>query len=107
MKDFAEDFYNSKAWKNVRDQVWKRDRGLCQWCLNKGIIRQGEEVHHIRALSPKTIKDESISLNPDNLVLLCRECHGSTKRNRQERYTVDELGRVIITENPAPHPKGK
>ena len=107
MKDFAEDFYNSKAWKKVREQVWKRDKGLCQWCLNKGIIRQGEEVHHIRALTPKTLNDESIALNPDNLVLLCRECHGTTKRNRGQRYVIDELGRVIITEASAPHPRGK
>ena len=98
MKDFAKGFYNTKAWQRLRDQVWKRDKGLCQWCLNKGIIRQGEEVHHLVELTPENIHDESVSLNPDNLVTLCRECHGTTKRNRGERYTVDELGRVIPKE---------
>ena len=102
MKDFAERFYKSKAWQRVREQVWKRDRGLCHWCLNKGIIRQGEEVHHLVELTPETIRDESISLNPDNLVTLCRECHGTTKRNRGQRYKLDELGRVIITEDRPP-----
>lgn len=98
MKDFAKGFYNTKAWQRLRDQVWKRDKGLCQWCLNKGIIRQGEEVHHLVELTPENIHDESVSLNPENLVTLCRECHGTTKRNRGERYTVDEMGRVTPKE---------
>ena len=51
MRDFAKQFYKSKTWQKVRDQVWKRDRGLCQWCLEKGIIKQGEEVHHIIELT--------------------------------------------------------
>lgn len=106
MRDFAKQFYKSKTWQKVRDQVWKRDRGLCQWCLEKGIIKQGEEVHHIIELTAENITDTGISLNPDNLVTLCRECHGTTKRNRGERYRVDELGRVIVTEETPPRYTG-
>lgn len=106
MRDFAKQFYKSKTWQKVRDQVWKRDRGLCQWCLKKGIIKQGEEVHHIIELTAENITDTGISLNPDNLVTLCRECHGTTKRNRGERYRVDELGRVIVTEETPPRYTG-
>ena len=106
MRDFAKQFYKSKTWQKVRDQVWKRDRGLCQWCLEKGIIKQGVEVHHIIELTAENITDTGISLNPDNLVTLCRECHGTTKRNRGERYRVDELGRVIVTEETPPRYTG-
>lgn len=104
MQEFAKRFYKSKAWQRVRDKVWRRDKGLCQWCLWKGIIREGVEVHHIIELTPENINDTSISLNEDNLITLCRECHGSTKRDRGERYTVDELGRVIIREDSPPVP---
>ena len=104
MQEFAKRFYKSKAWQKVRDKVWKRDKGLCQWCLWKGIIREGVEVHHIIELTTENLTDTSISLNEDNLILLCRDCHGSTKRNRGERYRVDELGRVIITEDSPPVP---
>ena len=96
MQEFAKRFYKSKAWQRVRDKVWRRDKGLCQWCLWKGIIREGVEVHHIIELTPENITNAEISLNPDNLILLCRDCHGSTRKNTPERYTVDELGRVII-----------
>lgn len=96
MQEFAKRFYKSKAWQRVRDKVWRRDKGLCQWCLCKGIIREGVEVHHIIELTPENITDTSISLNEDNLITLCRDCHGSTRKNTPDRYTIDELGRVII-----------
>ena len=33
-------YYQSKEWKRKRDQVWKRDNGICQECKDKGIIHQ-------------------------------------------------------------------
>lgn len=93
MKDYAERFYKSKKWQKTRAYVWSRDKGLCQRCKKNGIIRAGDTVHHIIAISPETISDESIALNPENLETLCRDCHAAVHR-REKRWTVDELGRV-------------
>ena len=73
-----------------------RDSFLCQDCLAEGRYTPAEEVHHIEPLTPDNISDQSIALNPDNLVSLCRECHKARHSTRQSRYEVDELGRVKI-----------
>ncbi|OGO90331.1 MAG: HNH endonuclease [Clostridiales bacterium GWF2_38_85] len=70
MKDFAKEFYASKVWKETRAYIFKRDCGLCVRCGAPGAI-----VHHKKYLTAKNISDASISLNEDNLELLCRECH--------------------------------
>jgi len=71
MKEWAKAFYESKAWRRTRQYIQDRDNGLCARC--GGI---GEIVHHIKYLTPQNIGDLEISLNPENLELVCRECHG-------------------------------
>ena len=96
MKDFAKRFYKSAAWRGVREYCMHRDSFLCQDCLAEGRYTSAEEVHHIIELTPENIDDQSISLNPDNLVSLCRECHRARHAEKKTRYEVDELGRVKI-----------
>lgn len=81
-REFAKAFYRSKAWKNVRQYVFTRDKGLCQDCLKNGIYTAGKEVHHITWLTPDNINNPSITLNENNLILLCKDCH----HNRHDRY---------------------
>lgn len=33
-------YYQSSEWRAKKDKVWKRDKGLCQICLEKGIMHQ-------------------------------------------------------------------
>lgn len=74
-----------------------RDSFLCQDCLSEGRYTPAEEVHHIEPLTPENINSPSVSLNPDNLISLCRECHKKRHGAKQnDRYEVDELGRVRI-----------
>lgn len=93
MKQYAEKFYKSKKWQKVRAFVWSRDKGLCQRCLRNGIIKAGDTVHHITEITESNITNEAITLNPDNLETLCRDCHAAVHK-REKRWTVDELGRV-------------
>lgn len=96
VQDWAKFFYKSKQWQRVRDYVMKRDQWLCQDCLKKGKYVPAEEVHHIVPLKPENITDPSITLDENNLVALCRECHKARHGARERRYSVDEYGRVII-----------
>ena len=95
VKEWAKFFYNSQQWHNMRTYIIKRDQGLCQDCLKKGLIVPAEEVHHIIPLQPENITDPSITLNEENLVSLCRECHRA-RHGKEKRYKVDEFGRVTI-----------
>ena len=71
-----------------------RDAWLCQDCLKRGRYTPAEEVHHIRELTPDNINDPEVTLNPGNLVSLCRECHKQRHGAHERRYKVDEFGRV-------------
>lgn len=93
MKDFAKKFYMSKAWKKIRQYVFKRDMGLCVRCG-----RPGEIVHHKIYLTAENIDDPFISLNEKNLETLCRECHaiehdGEPVTDRELMF--DEFGNLV------------
>lgn len=74
-REFAKAFYKSSAWKRTReDYIGRRksvDGGLCELCQEE----PGIEVHHKIFLRPENIDDENITLNPDNFMLLCYDCH--------------------------------
>lgn len=95
-RDFAYQFYNSIAWKNTREAYARSKRYLCEDCLAKGFYTPGEIVHHITHLTPENINDPNVTLNFDNLRLVCRKCHSEEHKHRERRYLIDESGNVII-----------
>lgn len=94
MQEFAERFYKSKAWHDCRKSFIAKRLGLCEVCLAKGIYKPGEIVHHKIVLSPQNINQPEVTLNHENLMLVCRDCHADQHKPKK-RYKVDELGRVI------------
>ena len=95
VKDYAERFYKSTAWQNCRAAYASAVGGLCERCLAKGMYSPGEIVHHKIHLTPANIQDPDVSLNFDNLELLCRLCHADEHQRKRKRYRVDASGRVI------------
>lgn len=91
---FAKDFYNGQAWKQCRAAYVKYRRGLCERCLKRGQYSAGVIVHHKIVLTPANILEPAVTLNFDNLELLCRDCHADAHKPGK-RYKVDELGRII------------
>lgn len=94
MKDYARRFYSSKAWKETRKAYAKSKGGLCERCLKKGLYVPGVIVHHKIYLNPDNINDPAVSLNWNNLELVCRDCHAQEHDGLKRRYKVDELGRI-------------
>lgn len=113
-KAFAKKFYSSKAWQTCRNEYARDRHYLCENCLRKGIYKVGEIVHHKIEIDPVNINNPEIALNPDNLMLLCRECHAAIhdnkgpweqvnkkrreQRQRELRYVVAEDGTVTSNE---------
>ena len=105
-REFAESFYHSKEWEAVRHFVMMRDRYTCRRCG-----RPAQEVHHKVHLSPDNIWDPRITLNPENLVALCRDCHfaqhiedkeeGKKRKNSKKKadcaegFHFDEAGQLV------------
>lgn len=96
MQPYAESFYKSKEWKKCRAAYAKSRGNLCELCLKRGFIVPGVIVHHKVHITPDNIGDPTVTLNWDNLQLVCRDCHAEIHAEKQRRYKLDELGRVIF-----------
>lgn len=97
-REFSKPLYNSKEWARVRAYCLMRDRYTCQDCG-----RPAEEVHHKEHLTPANIGDVGVSLNPENLVSLCKDCH--FKRHSEDiaervaRMNKARLNRYMLRED--------
>lgn len=90
-------FYETPEWKTVRENYRKKVGGLCEYCLARGIYNACEAVHHKIHVTPQNMYNPQITLNEDNLVALCRECHGNEHRKDNPRYIIDkDTGEVQI-----------
>lgn len=61
-----------------------------------GVYTPGKIVHHKIWLTPDNIHDTSITLNWDNLMLVCQDCHNKIhlQTEAHERYFIDEFGNI-------------
>ena len=91
-KDWAKAFYNSPAWRAVRQSYISErvsiDGGLCEVCHQ----RLGYIVHHKKKLTPLNVYDPSIALNKENLSYECKYCH-----DREEGHYIGPGGAKIST----------
>ena len=96
-KDWAKSFYNSKKWKKCREAYISLrkavDGGLCEICKqNVGYI-----VHHKETLTPESISNPEISLNHENLMFVCHDCHNKIDHDGTSagnRYVFDATGQI-------------
>jgi len=63
---------------------------LCERCGQIGI-----EVHHKERLTIDNVIDTSISLNQENLELLCRECHNKEHKRFSKEVRFDSEGNML------------
>ncbi len=89
-KDYAKSFYKSKAWRDCREGYIKSVFGLCERCGNIGKI-----VHHKQWITSENINNPNITLNWNNLELLCQDCHNKEKMKTEKRYSFDEYGNIL------------
>jgi len=99
-EQFANGFYRSTPWEKCRTEFRKAKGGLCERCLARGIINAGSkknplQVHHKIRLTPENLNDPSITLNWDNLELLCKDCHKAEHRRKTDMRT-DAFGHVEL-----------
>jgi len=88
-------FYKSPAWLAARELKIMSVNGLCERCGQVGI-----EVHHRQRVTVDTVEDTSVSLNPENLELLCKDCHNKEHKRFSKETRFDDEGNLINTEKP-------
>jgi 5-methylcytosine-specific restriction endonuclease McrA len=88
-------FYKSDTWKLAREIKIRSVNGLCERC--GGI---GQEVHHRQRVTVDNLDDTSVSLHPENLELLCRDCHNKEHKRFSKEVKFDEEGNMFNPEKP-------
>jgi predicted kinase len=68
-------FYASEAWQKFRTAIIAERGPRCQKCSK--IIANPLDciLHHIKELTPENVRDVNIALNPDNVLIVCHDCH--------------------------------
>ena len=98
----VEAFYVSWAWRKCRTAFAKSKGNLCERCLARGIINPGSkeqplEAHHKIPLTAENINDPNITLNWNNMELLCKKCHDKEReRQNGRRWRVSPDGSVSV-----------
>lgn len=67
----SEDFYQSRAWLDLRYRVLRASGGACQCCGHRGSPDNPLQVDHIKPRS----KFPKLELVQSNLQVLCRACN--------------------------------
>lgn len=72
-------FYQSNTWRSIVDYIWARDKGICQLCIENGIVHQLErgtkELSKQGTVDHKIQRDLGGTDNYDNLWLIGSNHH--------------------------------
>lgn len=90
---YAQAFYNSQEWHNAKEAHLQKVGRLCERCLLQGIIEPARVVHHIQPITPQNINDVHVTLDDNNLMALCMDCHAEVHKG-EKRWSVDDAGNV-------------
>lgn len=104
------EFYQTKAWKKQSKYIWTKQHCLCAKCgravyvdgLSPFIPKEKRllgAVHHKEHLNSYNLSNESITLNEDNLIGLCYDCHAKEHKKQITRdgLMFDEMGNLVKT----------
>ena len=96
-----EAFYVSWKWRKCREAYAKSVGNVCERCRSRGIIEVGSkknplETHHIIPLTDDNINDPNITLNWNNLELLCKRCHDEERARKAKRWKIGPDGHVTV-----------
>ena len=83
-------FYKSTVWQVARQIKYQEQNGKCERCG-----RVGEEVHHKIRLTVDNVKDPTVSINQENLELLCKDCHNKEHKRFTKEKEFDNDGNLI------------
>lgn len=84
-------FYASEAWTTLRKLLIVEREYKCERC--KKVIKEPKDLigHHKKELTPENVTDHMISLNPDNIEIICFDCHNK----EHKRFGYSGRGRQV------------
>ena len=77
--------YQTAKWKRLRQSKLQLNP-LCELCLEEGIIKPAEDIHHIISpFSCDPLYKDYYAYDFDNLLSLCKEHHSKIHSEHKER----------------------
>lgn len=92
-------FYSSAAWLTFSSMIRASRFSICELCG----APDAREVHHLVHINKDNINDPAVTLNADNVMLLCRHCHYSIHERgkyRNRRSLFDACGNIAKVKEP-------
>jgi len=88
--------YHTTAWRRLRQAYYQSQYGICERCSSPGDI-----VHHKIHITADNVNDPDVTLNADNLELLCHDCHNREHKQTtspvRDGFAFDDEGNLIQT----------
>lgn len=107
-RDFARALYKSKKWEKLRLCCMTRPVQMgdgrvcpplmCERCFERtGRLIPAEIAHHKKFVTPENIGDPEVTLNADNIMRVCRDCHARIHypNDYRPRIVFDTQGRTV------------
>ena len=104
-------FYRTRQWSHLRQQVLERDHYLCAYCKVQGVITPAKTVDHLVPIE----FDETLKANVDNLAVICSKCHRLKTDWEQKTYgtgqgnelkdvePITDINRIVLMMNEKEH----
>jgi len=93
-EQWAARLYKSVQWQKLK-QCLIAQRGMrCEECGRVVVVPSLLVGHHVQPLTPENVDDATIALNPDNIRLLCHDCHD--RMHRRMRYAGSRARHVYL-----------
>lgn len=84
-------FYASEKWQRFRAIIINKRGMVCEHC-GQLITNVGDlTIHHINELTPENVDDVTISLNPENVVIVHHDCHNKIHK----RFGYNSRGKQV------------
>ena len=105
VKAWAEQFYNSDAWRACREGFLQSKGYLCERCSTPDNPVVAKIAHHKIYLTKENINNPYITLSWDNLEALCQDCHNKEhhRGERKKRYSFDANGNLVYPPHSPPN----
>lgn len=87
--------YYTQWWRDAVKSMMQQANYLCQDCLDKDILTEATEVHHIKPVPYNNPNWRDYFYDYKNLICLCHECH--QRRHHGEFYErKDKLKKYLV-----------
>lgn len=93
-RDLRKKAYADRKWRRLRDWYISL-HPLCEVCLSKGIVHEGESVHHKKSPFKGDSVDWNLMLDDKNLQTVCRDCHGELHAEEQGNIPAKKMIEIL------------